>query len=92
MRDEELPPYQRSTRDDDYWLRQCEGFVVVSAGGRVGVVERLRFDSSTDRPDHLVIRAGRIGRRQLEISVDQVEEVIPRRQLIRVRETPGDAR
>lgn len=83
------PAYSRSTRDTDYWLRQSEGFVVESAGGRVGIVERLRFESRADRPDYLIVRAGRLGRRHLEIPVDDVAEILPREKRIRLRETGG---
>jgi hypothetical protein len=67
------------TGDLDYWLRNCEGFRVERAdGGRVGVVEGVRFGSRADRPDVLVVRAGLFGRRELEIAAAAVREVVPR--------------
>jgi hypothetical protein len=41
--------------DSDYWLCRCEGFLVDSPAGRVGVVEGARFRSRLDRPDLLAV-------------------------------------
>lgn len=84
--EDDLPRYTRSTRDDDYWLSQAAGFVVESAAGRIGVVEGVRFLSRIDRPDVLVIRAGRFGRRRLDVPIDAVEEIRPREKRIRLRD------
>jgi hypothetical protein len=89
--EDDLPPYRRSTRDSDYWLRQCEGFIVETPGGRVGIIEEIRYHSTADRPDYLVVRAGRIGRRQILIPVREIEEIIPRRQIVRLRADHPDA-
>lgn len=88
---EDVPPYRRSTRDSDYWLRKCEGFTVETPGGRVGIVEEIRYHSTADRPDYLVVRAGRIGRRQILVPVREVEEIIPRQKIVRLRAEHPDA-
>lgn len=67
------------TGDLEYWLRNCEGFRVELADGRrVGIVKGIRFGSRTDRPDVLVVRAGIFRRRELEIPVLAVREVVLR--------------
>ncbi len=64
--------------DRDYWLCRCEGFRVEAPAGWVGTVVELRFGSRLDRPDLLVVRVGRFGRRLLLVSVVGVEEIRPR--------------
>lgn len=85
MRDDEpSPAWQQSTRGRDYWLSQCIGFTVHSDTGRVGIVVELRFRSRTDRPDYLIVRAGRLGRRELTIAVSEVTGIAPREKRIRI--------
>jgi hypothetical protein len=86
--EDDVPPYQRSSFDRDYWLSHCEGFTVMSSAGRVGVVKEVRFRSRADRPDVLVVRAGLLGRRTILIAIDDVDEVIPREKRIRLRGAP----
>jgi hypothetical protein len=75
----DVPSYGRSVFDADYWLSRAEGFAVESpSAGRVGVVESLRFYSRHDRPDELVVRVGRLGRRLIAIAADDVDSVLPR--------------
>jgi hypothetical protein len=59
----------------DLWIRRCEGFLVDSPEGRVGVVEGLRFGSSVERPDLLEVRAGRLRPRLIIVPVEQVERI-----------------
>jgi hypothetical protein len=73
--------------DLDYWLHRSEGFRVDSPVGRVGLVAELRFGSSADRPDALVVRVGLLGRRLL-IPVGQVAEVIPAERRVVLRAAP----
>jgi hypothetical protein len=89
MSADDSPPYTWSVFRPDDWLAQAEGFVVEGSNGRLGVVEELRFESRADRPDALVVRAGRFARRRLVIPVDAVEDVIPRKKLIRLRTAAG---
>jgi hypothetical protein len=79
MSHEDLPSYSRSVFDDDYWLSRSDGFVVESpSAGRIGVVQELRFYSRHDRPDELLVRVGRLGRRSIVIATDTIETVLPR--------------
>jgi hypothetical protein len=73
--------------DRDYWLSHADGFAVDAARGRVGVVEEVRFGSRIDRPDFLVVRAGRFGRRRLLVPVEDVEQVRPRAKKLQLRPT-----
>jgi hypothetical protein len=75
--------------DRDYALARCEGFVVDSPEGPVGLVEGLRFVSRIDRPDLLEVRGGRLGRRLLLIPSDQVEEVRLDEERVLVRSAPA---
>jgi hypothetical protein len=64
--------------DRTYWLSRCVGFLVVSADGmRIGTVVELRYGSRLDQPDELVVRAGRLGHRQLAYSVQTVQTIVP---------------
>ena len=58
-----------------YLLSRCDGFLVESPLGQVGVVCGLRFGSRIDRPDLLEIEVGRLRRKLLLIPVDEVEHV-----------------
>jgi hypothetical protein len=80
-------PYTRSVFDRDYWLSHADGFAVDAARGRVGVVEEVRFGSRIDRPDFLVVRGGRFGRRRLLVPVEDVDQVRPRAKRLQLRPT-----
>jgi len=69
------------------WLRQSHGFVVESAADRLGIVERLCYGTRGEMPDFLVVRAGRLGRRRVMISVDDIAEILPRQKRIRLQAT-----
>jgi hypothetical protein len=67
-----LPP----PHDEAYWICRCEGFRVDSATGDVGLVIGLRYGSRVDRPDWLVIRGRRFGRRWSRlVPVEQIREL-----------------
>lgn len=76
-----------SGSDRSTWLRQSEGFLVESAGGRVGVVEGLRYGTRSGIPDFLVVRAGRLGRRRVMIGVGDIREILPHQKRIRLQAT-----
>ncbi len=73
--------------DPSTWLRQSEGFLVESAGGRIGVVESLRYSARNGIPDFLIVRAGRFSRHRMMISVDDIREILPRQKRIRLQAT-----
>jgi hypothetical protein len=66
---------EHATLDRNYWLCRCEGFVVESPKGMVGVVLGLRFGSRIDRPDLLEVKAGHFRPQLLLIPVKDVSEV-----------------
>jgi hypothetical protein len=74
--------------DSDYWLCRCEGFLVDSPAGRVGVVEGVRFRSRLDRPDLLAVRAGFPRRRRFLVRVEEVVTIVPREGRVILRVTP----
>jgi len=76
--------------DADYWLGRCQGFRVETAFGAWGVVEETRFRSRLDRPDLIAVRVGRLPRRRVLVSVEDVEEINPREGLLRVRSFPDE--
>ena len=69
----------------DYWLHRCEGFRVDSPGGRLGIVEELRFRSNAERPDSLVIRTDWLRRRLIVVPIEQADEILPRQNRIILR-------
>jgi hypothetical protein len=87
----ELPRVQQAS-DRDYWLSRCDHFTVYAGERLVGAVEGMRFRSRVDRPDLLEVRCGRLDRRLLLVSVDDVERVVPEERRIVLqdaRPTPG---
>jgi hypothetical protein len=80
-----------------YWLRRCDGFRVDSPAGRVGYVVELRYGSSSEEPDAIVVRAGLFGRVLLIVPAGEIGEIVPReRRVLLLRSprstTPGPAR
>jgi hypothetical protein len=63
--------------DTDYWLCRCEGFVVDTPEGRLGIVEWLVFRSRHDRPDALAVHFGHVLHRSILVAVGDVESVLP---------------
>jgi hypothetical protein len=61
--------------DDDYRLCRCEGFVVESPIGVLGVVTGLRFGTRIDRPDLLEIEVGRLRPKLLLVPIEEVEHI-----------------
>jgi len=59
----------------EYGLSQCRGFTVVRGERRIGIVAEVRFASDAHRPDELLVRRGRLTRRNLVISVSSIREV-----------------
>jgi hypothetical protein len=68
------------TFDRDYWLRQCEGYRVDGAEGRLGFVDSIRDEG--DGEAILAVRAGRLGRRLLLVRARDVAFIVPRAQRI----------
>lgn len=79
------------TFDSDYWLCRCEGFLVDSPTGHLGVVEGLRFGSRVDRPDALAVRSRRVGGHRL-VAVSEVVEIDPTKRLIKLGTAPSGGR
>jgi hypothetical protein len=63
--------------DAAYWLRNCQGFRVESAGRKLGVVDDVLFGRHSE-PATLLVRTGlfRLGLRA--ISVEEIEAIDPR--------------
>jgi hypothetical protein len=76
-------------RERRYWIEHCEGFRVDGHRGRIGVVEEVRKPRNGNAV--LVIRAGVLGRRVIEISVTEIFEIVPRARRLRLR-TPEASR
>ncbi len=72
----------------DYWLAHCEGFRVDAPGGRLGRVEAVISGDGNEGADALVVRGGILGGRVLVVSVDDVDEILPRREQIELRASP----
>jgi len=70
-------------RERRYWIEHCEGFRVDGLNGRIGIVEEIRRPKTGDAV--LVIRAGLLGRRVVEISVREVFEIVPRARRVWLR-------
>lgn len=71
-----------------YWLCRCEGFRVDSPEGRLGLVEAVMFRVRPDEPDALIVRAGVLGRRLVIVPIEDVADVVPRRQRVVLRRAP----
>lgn len=68
---------RRSSYGRAYWLRRCEGFVVETSTRRIGRVDGIRYGLSQDEPEALAVRTGRLGRRLLLVSIENVDQVDP---------------
>ena len=80
----DLPRALPSERD--YQLRRCEGFAVYAGTRPLGVVEGVRYQSRTDRPDVLEVRSGRFSQRLLLVPVSDVETIDPDEETVIVSE------
>jgi hypothetical protein len=72
----------------DYWLSRCVGFRVEWPSDGRGTVEEVRFGSRHDRPDLLLVRAGRLRPRRLLVRTDEVASLSPRERSISLSENP----
>jgi hypothetical protein len=86
--DESLDP-RRSSYGREYWFRRCEGILVETATRRIGRVDGIRYGVSQDIPEALAVRTGRFPRRELLISVTEVERVSPEQRRIVVSDRPS---
>jgi hypothetical protein len=77
---------------DEYWLRRCEGFVVDSPSGEVGVVEGVRFQSRHDRPDELEVRVGKLRPEVIVVPVAEVDDISAETEQIVLRHDPRHPR
>jgi len=74
-----------------YWLSRCEGFRVDSPEGRFGLVEAVMFRVRPDEPDALIVRAGVLARRLVLVPIDEVAEVVARRERIVLSRVPDES-
>lgn len=73
-----------------YWLGRCEGFRVDAPEGRYGLVEAVMFRVRPDEPDALIVRAGVLGRRLTIVPIEDVGDVVPRRQRVVLDRVPDE--
>jgi hypothetical protein len=71
-----------------YWLCRSEGFRVDSPEGRLGLVEAVMFRVRPDEPDALIVRAGVLGRRLVIVPIEDVADVLPRRERVVLKRVP----
>jgi hypothetical protein len=71
-----------------YWLCRCEGFRVDSPEGRFGLVEAVMFRVRPDEPDALIVRSGMLGRKLVIVPIEDVDDVLPRRQRVILTQAP----
>jgi hypothetical protein len=83
---------RRNGPDREFWLAHCEGFVVESPNGSVGVVEAVHFGSRLDLPDEVEIRAGRFRPFELVVPIGEIEGIDPEEHRIRLTCDPRVAR
>jgi hypothetical protein len=79
---------QPAERDGD-WLAGSRGFQVDSPHGPFGVVDDVRYDQASGRPDALVVRAGRFGVHRFVVPVDEIAGVLPSKRLVVLQELPS---
>ena len=88
FRDDRLEFPRPPSLGRDYWLARCEGYRVDVADGRLGTVEEVRFRARHDRPDSLAVRVGLFRTRLVLVPVEDVSEIVPREQRIRLSRSP----
>jgi hypothetical protein len=71
-----------------YWLCRCEGFRVESPEGRFGLVEAVMFRVRPDEPDALIVRAGVLGRKLVIVPIEDVADIVPRRERVMLKRVP----
>ena len=72
--------------DADYWLRNCQGFRVETAGRKLGVVDDVLFGQHSE-PATLLVRTGLFRLGLHAISVDAIESIDPRALRITLKQT-----
>jgi hypothetical protein len=82
---------QREAGEPPGWLAECDGFLVESEGGRVGVVAGAGVEDDPRRSAYLLVRLGMLGRRVVSVPAADVEAILPagRRVLLRRGWTPS---
>lgn len=79
-------PGRHVRRKDYYWLARCEGFRVVTRDGRLGTVFGVEFDAATGALAALRVRSGLLRTHMLEIPIENVLAIDPRRRFVHVRD------
>ena len=69
-------------------LRDCEGFWVHSAGGRVGIVEELRYVGASDVPESIAVQVRPFGTRLLIVPVEEIVEISAFEERVTIRSSP----
>jgi hypothetical protein len=78
-----VDPHQaQGLAERNYRLHRCEQFAVYAGTRPVGVVEGVRYGSSTDRPDVLEVRGGSLGHHLLLVPVSEVEAIDPDEEVV----------
>jgi hypothetical protein len=62
--------------------------MVETATKRLGRAVGVRFGERSNEPEVLEVRAGRLGRRLLLVSIEEVLEILPQDRRILVRDPP----
>ncbi len=69
----------------EYWLANCEGFLVDAPDGRLGPVLDVLVRDGERTPSSFVVSAGTFIPRLVLIPVEDVEDVLPREKRVRLR-------
>ncbi len=70
--------------DERYWTRNCHGFRVDSANGRLGIVEDVLYGTDPERPAALAVRGGLFGTRVELVPIEQLAVVEPSRRRVKL--------
>lgn len=73
--------------DEAYWLAHCEGFQVEGPDGRIGVVDRVVYESRLDVPDVVSVASGLWRLHSTRVPMADVLEVRPEQERLLVRTT-----
>jgi len=87
--EESSQPRLRELSELGRLLAAAEGYAVLDAEGQqLGLVDRVRYERHTDRPDEIVIRRGRLWRRELVVAFHAIEAVDRATGTVRLRGAP----